>query len=104
MADPKYVKIGLPETKVMEECSELIKAICKAERFGWDTHHPEYPPEKTNAVVVCEEIDDVVARCAELKEAIKTRHLFDFEIMQQVIKRTTRLPQPPVYGTQGMEM
>jgi len=83
MADPKYVKIGLPETKVMEECSELIKAICKAERFGWDTHHPEYPPEKTNAVVVCEEIDDVVARCAELKEAIKTRHLFDFEIIRK---------------------
>lgn len=29
MADPRYVHIGHPITKLIEECSELIKILCR---------------------------------------------------------------------------
>jgi hypothetical protein len=80
MTHPKYVMIGSPETKVMEECAEVIQAICKAERFGWDSHHPDYPPEKTNAIVIWEEMDDVVARMQELKKRLTELGLEPFKL------------------------
>jgi NTP pyrophosphatase (non-canonical NTP hydrolase) len=41
MLDTKYTNIGHPADRVMEECSELIQAICKARRFGWTSCHPD---------------------------------------------------------------
>ncbi len=41
MSDPKYKHIGDPAIRLIEECSELIQAITKGERFGWDKHHPD---------------------------------------------------------------
>jgi hypothetical protein len=67
VSDPVYEKIGDPDVKVIEECAELIQAICKARRFGWDNHHPEKSPEHTNAQVVWEEMEDVFKRCRELQ-------------------------------------
>ena len=67
MSDARYEKIGDPDVKVMEECAELIQAICKARRFGWDNYHPEGSPEHTNAHVVSEEMEDVFKRCRELQ-------------------------------------
>lgn len=40
----KYKDIGKPSMRVVEECSELIKAIMKAERFGYDNSHPDNYP------------------------------------------------------------
>jgi hypothetical protein len=40
----KYKDIGKPSMRVIEECSELIKAIIKAERFGYSNSHPDNFP------------------------------------------------------------
>ena len=40
----KYKDIGKPSMRVVEECSEVIKAFMKAERFGYGTSHPDNYP------------------------------------------------------------
>lgn len=53
-----YEAFGSPEDKVIEECSEVIKAICKGKRFGWLNYHPNRP-ELCNAKEALNEIDDL---------------------------------------------
>ena len=74
MSDPKYKNIGSPVTKLIEECSELIQSLCKADRFGWFNHHPDRP-DATNISEVRAEMDDVVEACGELeKKLIDIQH------------------------------
>ena len=40
----KYRDTGRPIIRVAEECAEVIKAIMKAERFGYDNFHPDNAP------------------------------------------------------------
>lgn len=70
MSDPKYIDIGRPETKLIEECGELLQALSKAERFGWFNHHPE-KPEITNLEQVKREMDDVVEACERLEKHMR---------------------------------
>lgn len=43
MSHPDYKHIGDPAIRLIEELSELIKVICKEERFGWYNWHPDRP-------------------------------------------------------------
>ena len=70
MAHKKYKAIGSIEDKVIEECSELIKAICKAKRFGLENFHPDHP-ERKNWEDILEEIDDVRDRVHEYDQSLR---------------------------------
>jgi len=43
---------------LLEECSEVIQAISKIFRFGFDSRHPDYPL-LTNRVHLMEELGDL---------------------------------------------
>lgn len=53
-----YPKMNEPEDKLVQKCSELIYAICKAKRFGWFNSHPD-TLEKNNIYKIVEEIVEV---------------------------------------------
>ncbi len=67
--NPKYADIGTPDVKLTEECAELIMAIAKANRFGWDSSHPK--TGVTNIARVLSEMNDVESRIKEMREWIK---------------------------------
>jgi hypothetical protein len=70
MADPDYVKIGSPAIRMIEEASELIITVSKAERFGWHNRYPEDSPE-TNLDRVRNELVDLVRAWADLEDMLK---------------------------------
>jgi len=65
--DNKYKNIGSVEDRLIEECSELIQAICKAKRFGYDKSHPDRL-ESTNLIEIWDEIMDVQNVIEEFRE------------------------------------
>ena len=71
MADSKYKHIGSPLIKTIKECSELIKNLCKADRFGWFNYHPEDPNQTPNITLVENEMDDVIIAIKELNKYLK---------------------------------
>ncbi len=54
----KYEHIGKPEDRVIEECAEVIHAICKAKRFGIENCHPD-TPKICNAQLILSEVEDL---------------------------------------------
>lgn len=54
MSNPKYINIGSNSVKLMEECSELIQAVCKIERFGNTSYY-----ERSNLQRLEDEWEDV---------------------------------------------
>ncbi len=68
--DKKFSHIGDPITNLIEECSELIKACCKAKRFGLYNFHPKDPDEKTNLIRIMDEWNDVIIRYKELIQKV----------------------------------
>lgn len=71
MTDPKYRLVGAVEDRVMEECSELIQAICKARRFGLENYHPRDSEKVSNRQLILNEIDDVRRVTLELLESLE---------------------------------
>ena len=70
----KYCNIGLWEDKVIEEASEVIKAIIKAKRFGLNNYHPTKRPKVINKEEILSEIKDLrYALDAYEKELICTK-------------------------------
>jgi len=70
MSHPEYKHIGNVLIRTIEECSELIKSLCKIERFGIGSRHPE--TNTPNILKVEDEIKDVLDCIIELQEKIIT--------------------------------
>ena len=66
MSHPDYKYIGTPMTRTIEECSEVIKILCKIDRFGWFGCHPEDPHKIPNIAKLANEIDDLQDMVKEL--------------------------------------
>lgn len=69
MSDPRYEDIGAPDVRLIEECAELIKALSKARRFGWDRYDPVRPWESNQAAVE-REMEDVERRICTLRDEL----------------------------------
>lgn len=66
-----YAKIGDITIRTIEECSELIHALCKARRFGWDCYHPDDNHMTPNSHLVGLEIEDLRKCLNELEKDLK---------------------------------
>ena len=53
----EYKKCGSVETRVIEECSEVIHILCKIDRFGYDNYHPENPRSSNKELLIGEILD-----------------------------------------------
>ena len=97
MGDPKYVNVGEIEDKVIEELSEvinectvLIKEICKSRRFGYFNFHPA-EPDKKNIDRIRSEMDDCVNAFERLE--IKLRQI-SYEQYPYIKKEVTHGKTP----------
>lgn len=68
MADSRYSVIGSPEVRLIEECSEVIKAVTKAMRFGMDDWHPDDASRTKNRTLIANEMGDLVRSYNELAQ------------------------------------
>jgi hypothetical protein len=67
----EFIKYGTPPIKLIEECSELIKEICKGERFGYDDRNPLIENSKTIRERVRLEIIDLEIALVNFKSFLE---------------------------------
>jgi NTP pyrophosphatase (non-canonical NTP hydrolase) len=65
-----FSTIKSTSTHVIEECSELIHAICKADRFGYDESHPD-KLDRQNYQDIRDEVRDVEKCLKAYKKHLK---------------------------------
>lgn len=65
----KYIKYGTPFVKLAEECSEVIQACMKIERFGLNNYHPT--SKITNIAMIESEMADVIRSIKNVRKFIK---------------------------------
>lgn len=71
MSHPEYSHIGQPDDRVIEECSELIQAICKARRFGLDSCFPgKSSPNNMQQILL--EMEDTMSAIIKYKDYLKS--------------------------------
>lgn len=92
MSHPQYKDIGSPVTRVIEECSELTQALCKADRFGWFSFHHDRPTS-TNIDDVCREMDDVLEAMNKLDA-----HLRELKFKRFKDTNTVKTPNVELTG------
>jgi len=76
MTDPRFMRPGLDHAvdKVFEECGELIAALGKTMRFGWDSTDPVNTNNiETNAEWVRREMIDVVMAIQNLGNEMREK-------------------------------
>jgi NTP pyrophosphatase (non-canonical NTP hydrolase) len=67
-------------TLLNEECAEVIQIVCKAQRHGLNSYHPDEPDGVSNAEMVAEEVGQVLAAVDLLVAAgVLRRELIDEE-------------------------
>ena len=69
--NPEYGDIGHPSIRFIEEASEVIKIVAKAERFGWDNYHPDLDKSQTNYIRFLNEWLDLHIAFTNLLEYIR---------------------------------
>jgi len=69
MSHPNYKHIGTPEDRMIEEVGEILQAIGKGKRFGWNHHHPDRP-DATNLSELSKELDDLFEAFKDLRNSI----------------------------------
>lgn len=60
--DERFVNVGAAEDKVIEECAEVVQAICKIKRFGIFNFHPDRPDSSNR--------DEALAEIADLRRSL----------------------------------
>jgi len=70
VSNPKFEHIGTPIEKLTEECAELIKELCKVQRFGWLTCNPNDSEKIPNYKKVLDEMKDVANQIVNVKHQI----------------------------------
>lgn len=77
MTDARYMRPGLPFAvgKAIEECGEVLSALGKTLRWGWDSVNPELPPEQqeTNEAWVRREMADLRGALDNLERELDCR-------------------------------
>ncbi len=64
-----------PEERIIEECAELIQAVQKAKRFGWENWHPEDKDKIPNWSLVLNEMTHVSIQQQRLAVFIRKNFL-----------------------------
>ena len=68
MSNPKYVNLGNPLGKFIEECGEALAAAGKTVRFGWESYNPELgASSESNENWLRREIADLEEAIARLR-------------------------------------
>jgi len=62
---------GTPEIKLIEECAELIKAVCKYERFKVEATDPKTGIVYRNDEDIKREMDDVIQAMEKMEIKIR---------------------------------
>lgn len=67
----QYKNIGSVVIRTIEECSELIHILSKAERFGMNNYHPADEHMTSNRKLIEMEIEDVREVLKELEKHLE---------------------------------
>ena len=69
--DTRYRNVGSVSVRLIEELSEMIQIICKADRFGWLNYHPNDEKQTPNIELLKKEYEDVKRIWEELMKFFK---------------------------------
>jgi len=75
MVDKNFVNIGDPLDCLQEEAAEVIKAVSKIKRFGWNSYNPYDEKKECNWVKLDKEMYDLKFRMDQVWEMIKEKYL-----------------------------